>query len=55
MATGCKLLLRAGIADIGCHVSMVLEGQLDTVCAAVLGYSHLLPIATTASARAMLS
>ena len=46
MAIGCKLLLRAGIAGTGCHVSMVLEWQLDIVCAAVLGYiagGNLLP------------
>ena len=52
---GCKLLLHAGIASIGWHVSMVLEWQLDGVCGAVLGCSHLLLIVATASARAMLS
>ena len=39
------------IAGIRCHVSMVLEWQLNIVCAAVLGCSHLLLIATTASAQ----
>ena len=50
----CKLLLCAGVVGIRCHVSMVLQWQLNIVCAAVLGCSHLLLIATTASARAML-
>ena len=54
-AIGCKLVLRAGIAGIGCHVSMVLEWQLDIVCAAVPGCCYLLLIAATVSACAMLS
>ena len=45
MAIGCKLPLRAGIAGIWCHVSMLLEWQLNIVCAAVPGCSHLLLIA----------
>ena len=38
---------------IECHVSMVLKWQLNIVRAVVLGCSHLLLIAATASARAM--
>ena len=49
------IALRAGIAGTGWHVSMVLEWQLDFVCASVLGCCHLLLIAATVSARAMLS
>ena len=56
MAIGHKLSLRSGIAGIGCHVSMVLEWQLNIVCTAILGYCYLLLIAAaTASAHAMLS
>ena len=54
-AIGCKLLLTAGIAGIGCYVPMVLEWQLDIVCAAVLGSSHLLLVTATASVRTMFS
>ena len=50
----CKLLLCAGVVGIRCHVSKVLQWQLNIVCAAVLGRSQLLLTATTASACAML-
>ena len=54
-AIWCKLPLCAGIAGKGCHVSMVLEWQLNIVCAAVLDCSHLLLVVATVSARVMLS
>ena len=49
-----QIALAPGRSGKGRHVSMVLEWQLNSVCAAVLGRSHLLLIAATASARAML-
>ena len=52
MAIGCKLL--ASIVGIGCHVFMVLDWQINIVCAVILGCSHLLFIAATDSAQAML-
>ena len=50
----CKLLLRPGVMGIGGNVFMVLEWKLNIVCTVVLGCSHLLLIAATASAHAML-
>ena len=44
----------AGIAGIGCQVPMVLDWQLNIVCAVIRGCSHLLFIAATTSAHAIL-